>query len=152
MRIPRAALEHHVQRMLMADFCVSYADVAVDEDGDVGITTPSGVRVYLRLLYDVEDAAWVRVWSPAASDLRPTAKLLREVNEINQRSIGTRVLLTESRSLVVCAEVVAGSVEKDDLGILVQRLASAVTEVGALVQLVHGEVGRRHDDAARPAE
>jgi hypothetical protein len=47
-------LDHHLQRMLMHDLELSYADVAADEDGDYPLRTESGVRVYARLIHEAD--------------------------------------------------------------------------------------------------
>jgi hypothetical protein len=148
--IPRATLEHHLQRMLMHDLELSYADVEADDDGNYPLHTDSGVLIYARLIH-AEDQVWVRLWAEAARGLRRTAKLLREVNEINQRHVGSRVLLTDHGSLVVAAEVRADSVEYGELGTLIGILTDTVTEIGGLVQIVYGEPLPASDDAARGA-
>jgi hypothetical protein len=132
--------------MLMHDLELSYADVEADEDGDYPLHTDSGVLVYARLIH-AEDQVWVRLWAEAARGLRRTAKLLREVNEINQRHVGSRVLLADNGVLIVAAEVRADSVEPGELGTLIGILTETATEIGALVQIVYGEPAPASDDA-----
>jgi hypothetical protein len=148
--IPRATLEHHLQRMLMHDLELPYADVEADEDGDYPLLTESGALVYARLIYEA-DQVWVRLWTQAAHGLRRTAKLLREVNEINQRHVGSRVLLSDNGVLIVAAEVRADSVEPGELGTLIGILTETATEIGELVQIVYGEPLPASDDATRTA-
>ena len=147
--IPRPAMEHHVQRMLMHDFELAYADVESDDDGDYAIPTESGT-VFARLIFDA-DRVWVRLWTEAARGLRRSAKLLREVNEINQRHVGSRALLTDNGVLIVAAEVIAESVEKGELGTLVGILAETAEEIGSLVQIVYGGATSSADGATRGA-
>ncbi|MDP9183896.1 MAG: YbjN domain-containing protein [Actinomycetota bacterium] len=148
--IPRPALEHHVKRMLMHDMELTYVDVQEDQDGDFGVSTDDGVRVYARLIYDAAQV-WVRLWTEAAHGLRPTVKLLREVNEINRHHVGCRVLLTEDGTLVVAAEVRAESVEHGELGTLVGILSDTVVEIGELIQIVYGVAAPSPNDASRSA-
>lgn len=148
--IPRPTLEHHLQRMLMHDLDLSYADVKADEDGDYPLRIENGVLIYARLIYDA-DQVWVRLWTQVAGGLRRTAKLLREVNEINQRHVGSRVLLTDEGVLIAAAEVRADSVEPGELGTLVGILNDTVIEVGGLVQIVYGEPAPSSEQAPRAA-
>jgi hypothetical protein len=141
-------MEHHVQRMLMHDFELSHADVEADGDGDYAIPVRDGVVVYARLIWDAGQV-WVRLWTEAAHGLRPTAKLLREVNEVNSHLVGSRVLLTEAGRLVVAAEVRADSVERGELRTLVVTLSDTVTEIGELIQIVYGEAGASAEGSSR---
>jgi hypothetical protein len=132
----------------MHDLELSYADVQEDVDGDYGVFTDDGARVYARLIYDAEQV-WVRLWTEAAHDLRPTAKLLREVNEINLHHVGSRVVLAPDGVLVVAAEVRAESVEPGELGTLIGILSETATEIGELIQIVYGEAAPSANDARR---
>jgi hypothetical protein len=136
--------------MLMHDLELSYADVEADDDGDYSLRTEGGVLVYARLIHDA-DQVWVRLWTQVAHGLRRTAKVLREVNEINQRHVGCRVLLTDDGTLIAAAEVRADSVEPGELGTLIGILSDTVTEVGGLIQIVYGDAVDFSDDATRTA-
>lgn len=124
------ALWHHVQRSAMADLDLTWAEVQPDEDGDI-VT----VDVCIRLLVD---EGWVRVWRVAASGLRPTVKLLREVNDHNVSLRGARVLLTDGGTLIVAGELRAESLEPGELGTLVRIVAECAEQVGPPVQIVYG--------------
>jgi hypothetical protein len=136
--------------MLMHDLELSYAEVEADDDGDYPLHTDAGVLVYARLIHHA-DQVWVRLWTQAACGLRRTAKLLREVNEVNQRHVGTRVVLTDDGGLIAAAEVRADSVEPGELGTLVQALSDTVTEVGGLIQIVYGDALQHLDGSPRTA-
>jgi hypothetical protein len=133
--IPLAALEHHLRRVAMGDLGLSYADSAPDEDGDICLPADP-VPVYARLLSTTPPC--VRLWSVAATGLKRSARLLREVNEINSQQLHTRVVLTADGRLMVLAEVMAASLEHGELAALARRVSSTVSEVGPLVQVVYG--------------
>jgi hypothetical protein len=131
------ALLHHLQRSLHRDVCISFADLAVDDQGDIcvpGVLAP----VYVSLLSDGgSSGTWARVWTIAAEGLKPHVRLLREINEINSDLFGARVLLDGGR-LIVTAEVRAESIEPGELGELVQTVSRCAARVGPLVGIVHG--------------
>jgi hypothetical protein len=143
--IPRDTLLHHVQRMLMHDLDLSYAQVEVDDDGDVCLFFEDDLLVIARLVtHDGQE--WVRLWSVAATGLRRNAKLLREVNEINSHLFAARVLLTDFGALIVSGELLAESLGKGELGTLARIIGDTVNDVGTLVQLVFGGAADENED------
>ena len=124
------ALLHHVQRSAMADLDLTWAEVQPDEDDDI-VTLDACIRL-------LEMEGWVRVWRVAASGLRPSVKLLREVNDHNVSLRGARVLLTDNGLLIVAGEIRAESLEPGELGTLVRIVADCAEQVGPPVQIVYG--------------
>ena len=137
-------LRSHVVRSLRRDLDLRCA--APDDDGDWWVPGQEA-PVYVRLL-DGEPPL-VRVWSPGAHDLPGTARVLREVNDVNAGMVGARVFL-RGGTLVVAGELEVESVERGELGRLVQRVGTAAGRVGSMLVTVHG--GRRPDGGtAQPA-
>jgi len=129
-------LMHHLCRSLHRDLVVPMSALAVDDDGDLCIPY-QGRTLWATLL--VEDSVtWARVWTVAATGLKPTAKLLREINEINVAIRACRALLTDGGQLIVAAEIICESLEPGELTQIAGRVVSYAEQVGELVQLVHG--------------
>jgi hypothetical protein len=132
------ALLHHLQRSMHRDLCVSFGDLALDDQGDITIAAENGPCYVSLLSEDGSSTTWARVWTIAAEDLKPTAKLLREINEINTEMLAARILLADNGRLVVTAEVRAESVEPGELGDLVHIVGRCAARIGPLVGIVHG--------------
>ena len=130
------ALMHHLQRMLHRDLEIAMDALTPDDDGDLCLLV-EGWTCWATLLVE-ESTTWARFWTVAARDLKRSAKLLREVNEINTGLRGCRVLLTDGGQLIVAAEVLAESLEPGEVELVVGRITSCATSVGELVQLFHG--------------
>lgn len=143
------ALQHHLQRMVMADFGLTWKDVRCDQDGDVCFLDDHGRVVTVRLRH-LDSATWVRVFVHASQELKRSAKLLREVNELNHSLVGARALLTPERRLVLAAEVLAESLEPGELGRLVSVLSENAERSGGMIQLLYGE--RSADRPGREVE
>jgi len=75
----RAWFRVYVERLLMEQFDTT--SLVKDGDGDVPFSKGTSA-----CFVTVEDRPLgVRVWGMAATGIRPTAAVLREVNELNQR-------------------------------------------------------------------
>jgi hypothetical protein len=130
-------LTHHLQRMLHRDFEIPMEGLQLDDDEDLCFVV-EGWTCWASLLIEEGGATWARLWTVAARDLKRSARLLREVNEINTALRGCRVLLTDSGRLIVAAEVLAESIEPGELALVVGGITSCASSVGELVQLFHG--------------
>lgn len=128
-------LLHHLCRSLHRDLVVPMSALVVDDDGDMGI--PYRGRTLWATLLVEDSVTWARVWTVAAIGLKRTAKLLREINEINVAVRGCRVLLTDGGQLIVAAEVICESLEPGELTQIAGRVVAYAEQVGELVQLVH---------------
>lgn len=84
-----------------------------------------------------DGVTWARVGTVAATGLKPMAKLLREINEINVVIRACRALLTDGGQLIVAAEIICESLEPGELTQIAGRVVSYAEQVGELVQLVH---------------
>ncbi len=127
------ALLHHVQRSLHRDLEIPMGALAPDQDGDIAVSVED-VLCFVRLWR----GRWARVWVVAAEGLKPTVKVLREVNGWNRELIGARALLTDGGALIVSGELRAESLEAGELGDLVRQVATCAGGLGPLVRLVHG--------------
>lgn len=125
-------LRSHVVRSLRRDLDLRLA--APDEDGDW--TVPHDrLPVHVRLLEG--DPALVRVWAAVAHGLPGTARVLREVNDVNAGLVGARTFL-RAGTLFVAGELEVESVEPGELGRLVHRVGDVGARVGPLLVAVHG--------------
>ncbi len=129
-------LTHHLQRMLHFDVAIPMDALELDADDDICVPI-NGWTCWATLLVE-ESTTWARLWTIAARDLKRSAKLLREVNEINTGLRGCRVLLTDNGQLIVAAEVLAESIEPGELWEILTRITVCASSVGELVQLFHG--------------
>lgn len=129
-----APLRAHVLRSLRRDLCTG--PLVPGEDGDLRVVWGT-LAVYVRLVE--QSPPLVRVWSPAAHDLPTTAKVLREVNDVNRGLVGARAFLG-GRTLYVAGELEVESVEPGELGRLVERVGTTAVRVGSMLAAVHGGV------------
>jgi hypothetical protein len=79
----------HVERLLADEWevCRAYPDA----DGD--FPWSHGTAIGWVSVIDGGDGFMVRVWAHAAYDVKPSAKLLRELNDIQGRSLSTAIYL-----------------------------------------------------------
>lgn len=134
-----APLRAHVLRSLRRDLCTG--PLVPDDDGDLRVVWRT-LPVYVRLVEG--GPPLVRVWTPAAYDLPSTAKVLREVNDVNAALSGARCFL-RGRTLYVAGELEVASVEPGELGRLVERVGTTGVRVGSMLAAVHGGVHPRAD-------
>lgn len=80
----------HVERLLADEWDV--CRVYPDDDGD--FPWSHGTAVGWVTVVDAGDRFMVRVWSHAAYELKSSAKLLRELNDIQLRSLSTAISLS----------------------------------------------------------
>lgn len=129
-------LMHHLCRSVHRDLEVPMSALAVDDDGDLCI--PHRGRTLWAALLVEDSMTWARVWTVAATGLKRTAKLLREINEINVAIRACRALLTDGGQLIVAAEIICESLEPGELTQIAGRVVAYAEQVGEPVQLVHG--------------
>jgi hypothetical protein len=79
----------HVERLLADVWDVCRA--APDDDGDYPWSY--GTAIGWVSVIDAGDGFMIRVWAHAAYDVKPSAKLLRELNDIQGRSLSTAIYL-----------------------------------------------------------
>jgi hypothetical protein len=134
------ALVHHLQRMLMADLGQSWEDVQLDDDGDVCFRDAYHRPITVQII-DTLGTVWARVWVIAAFGIKRSAKLLREVNELNLSLFGARAEVTPWGWLIVSTEVALESVEPGELGRLVEVVTENAERSGPMIQLLYGAGG-----------
>jgi hypothetical protein len=115
----REWIRSHVELLLQREWDV--CRVAVDSDGDFPFRNGTAA-CYVSVL-DTEPAM-VHVFAHAAYGLKPTLKVLRELNEIQRRSLSARVELRGD--VVVVAQTLS------PVGLTQPVLAQAVDAVAAL--------------------
>lgn len=133
------ALSHHFQRMLMADFGLSWEGVQPDSDGEICFLDTHD-RLVSSVLLELESTTWARLWITAAAGLKRHAKLLREVNELNLSLRGARALLTEDGRLVLACEIVLSALEPGVLRQHVDILSENAERSGSMIRLMFGGV------------
>ena len=110
-------IRSHVELLLQREWNV--CRVLADEDGDFPFRHGTAA-CYVSVLDS--DPPMVRVFAHAAYGLKPTLKVLRELNEIQGRSLSTRVELRN--------DVVVVSQTLSPLGMTQPVLAQAMNAVG----------------------
>jgi hypothetical protein len=126
------AIAAHVGLSLRRDFELS--EIERDDDGDWPVLCED-VLCWVHVCDD--RAPLARVWSIAVRDVKRSAALLAELNDLNAESRLVRCFW-QDRSIVVAAEVVAESIEPGELRRLVRTVSRATRHVGELVAAVFG--------------
>lgn len=126
----------HVKECLREAF--ELPQLIVDEDGDVPFHQGTAVYfVSIRL-----DGKKVKVWSQAVVGIKPTAGVLREVNEVNAGMEHARAFITRQR-LVIEGVLPTDGLTPEDLRDLCLEVGVAADEIGTMISAVHGgEVAR----------
>jgi hypothetical protein len=126
-------LRSHVERCLQDSMDV--CRVTTDCDGDYPFEHESAV--YYVSLLEAAGTLWVRVWSVAATRVRSTAALLRELNEVTSRSPLVKVVWRQGA--VHVEGILHGSaVQEESLGRLCVAVGETSASIGELVAAVHG--------------
>ena len=125
------ALRHHVERSLRRD--LGLGPLTANENGAY-VCCVEGRNV---VVAPEDDCATVRVWAPAAFELKRTAALLRELNDVNCHQRHVRVVW-EDGLVVAVSERAVKSVEVGELGWLVRLVAECASRVSELVAAVYG--------------
>ncbi len=121
-----------MERSLRCDLGIG--SMQPDDDGDYGIVH-DGMLTWTRIM--AGDDPLVRVWARAAYDVKRTAKLLVELNDINSTLRLIRCFWHDG-AVIVAGEMVLESVEPGDLGGLVTHVASTARHTGELIAAVFG--------------
>jgi hypothetical protein len=121
----------HVQRMLREAFELD----ELEQDGDGDYPFRHGTAMYY--LTVLRGGHLVKVWSYAVSGLRPTAPVLREVNDLNARLLHSRAFLCGGH-LQLEAFLPIESLVPGYLAAVCLELGRAADEVGQLLAAVHG--------------
>jgi hypothetical protein len=126
-------LRHHVQRCLQRDLGITLHDP--DDNGDYWVMVDDQ-PVWVRCLLE-HTPALARVWAPAASGVKRSAAVLRELNELNA---GLRRLccILGGGSVQVTSDLEIESIEPGELGRLVEHVGRTARHVGELMATVHG--------------
>jgi hypothetical protein len=127
------ALRHHVEKSLRRDMKVQA--VEADDDDDYGVAC-SGSIVWVRPMLDHEPPL-LRVWTRAASGMKKSAALLREINDLNGGLEQVRCVL-QGNNIAITAEVEIESIQPGLLGRLVHLVGGNATHIGELVTALHG--------------
>lgn len=128
-------LRSHVERVLQGEWEVP--EVACDEDGDYPFRAGTA-QCWVSVLPPVGNGpASVRVFGYAAEGLKPSARLLRELNEINAASRWCRVYLRGGRVVVSRDLDLAAT---DDLSVVwaCRCVADVASDIGAVLATVYG--------------
>ena len=112
-------IRSHVEVLLQREWDV--CRVVADEDGDYPFRRGTAA-CYVSVV--AAEPTMVRVFAHAAFGLRPTLKVLRELSEIQRRSISARVELR--RDVVVVSQAIS------PLGLTQPVLAQAMDEVATV--------------------
>jgi hypothetical protein len=132
-RLSRVMLRSHVERCLQDIWDVPRP--AVDGDGDYPFRHGTAM-CWVTLMLD-SPVAGVRVLGHAATGLRSSAKLLGELNELNNRSRWARVALAGG-VVEVRVELHWAAVGRHSLDQAIGSVGQVADDVGALLATVYG--------------
>lgn len=121
----------HVKECLREAF--ELETVHADDDGDFPF--PFGTAVFFVSVR--QDGQQVKVWSPAVTGLKPTAAVLREVNEVNTHLEQGRAYLKHGQ-LMIEGVLAVDSLTPDLIRELAVVIGSTADSVGQMVSAVHG--------------
>ena len=130
------AMEHHLQRMVMADFGLTWEGVQADSDGEICFLDTHD-RLVSCLIVDL-GTPWARIYMTATAGLKRSAKLLREVNELNLSLQGCRALLTPDGRLVLAAETLLEALEPGVLKAHLEVMSENAERSGSMIRMMFG--------------
>ena len=125
-------LRSHVERCLQDIWDVH--DLVIDDDGDYPYRHGTAMCWVSPFAGPVPG---VRVFAHAAQQLKPSAKLLREVNDLNVRSVWARVAF-QSGVVRVSAELHWAAVDRLALEQAARAVGEVADDIGALLATVYG--------------
>lgn len=125
-------LQSHIRQCLQETWDV--CRVQIDEDGDVPFR--AGVAAGWIAAVDGEPPL-VRVWAHAAFNVKATAAVLREINDINRRS-RTAHVYWDSGAVVVEQTLHGDGVDAATLGQAWQAVCAVANDLGPMLTAVHG--------------
>jgi hypothetical protein len=126
----QAWIRSHVELLLQREWNV--CRVLADEDGDFPFR--HGTAACYVTVLDT-DLPMVRVLAHAAYGVRPTLKVLRELNEIQSRSRSTRVELR--RDVVVVSQTISPvGLTQPVLAQAINAVSSVADDIGTLVAVM----------------
>jgi hypothetical protein len=126
-------IRSHVERLLADEWGVC----RVAQDGDGDYPWSHGTAVGWVSVVDAGDSFMVRVWAHAAYEMKPSAKLLRELNDIQGRTLSTAICLAGH---VVGVEQTISPIGLSQ-PVLAQALSAVRTiadDIGLLLTAVYG--------------
>lgn len=124
----RAFVERSMQEVLESP------EVEPDEDGDYPFTDGSAMT-YVSI--DPEPGLGVCVWSYAAHQVKGSASVLREINELNLRSWLCKVVWRDGL-IRVEQRLPADMVSVESLRRACWHVDGTVSDIGAMFAVVHG--------------
>jgi len=116
----RAYVESLLERLIGA------TQVTPDADGDYPVRF-NGCLYFIRLLGDTDPV--VQVFSTAVADVKPSAALFKELNEINSNISFARVFWVRDQVLVE-SELLGEGIEPVDFGNACQAVATITDRIG----------------------
>ncbi len=128
----RVMLRSHVERCLQDIW--DEPELITDQDGDYPFR--SGSAACWVSLFDSPEPG-VRVFAHAALGLHPSAKLTREVNDLNDKAMWVKV--TQHGGLVLVSAVLHWSaVDRIGLELAVRQVGAVADDIGVLLAGVYG--------------
>lgn len=122
----------HVERLLQDEW--SACQVVADDDGDYAfgwLTAACWVQVMS------EEPYYVRVFAHAALDVTPSAKLLRELNDIQLRTL-TATIAVRERIVFVAQTISPIGLTRPVLAQAMQAVGGVASDIGVLVAAMFG--------------
>ncbi len=135
-------LRSHVERCLQDLW--DRRDIGADGDGDYPFRWGSAA-CFVRV--EPGDPPLVRVWAQAAVGVKRSAKLLAELNDVNQRTRTAHAFYAD-HLVVVEQPVHAGAVDRVTLQQACESVGTVADDIGTMIAAVHGgHTPFPHEDA-----
>lgn len=123
----------HVRECLREGF--ELPSLMVDDDGDVPFSHGTA-RYYVTVR---QDGLKVKAWATAVYGVKPSAAVLREINEVNAGLQFSRAFIVQERLMIEGVLPIDG-LTATDLRDLCVEIGSVADEVGQMISAVHGGV------------
>jgi len=120
-------IRSHVERLLQGEWDV--CRLTVDEDGDWPYRT--GTAACWVTVMDTEPTM-VRVFAHAATGIRPSLKLLTELNEIQGRALSATILV-QGRAVLVSQTISPISLTQPVLAQAMRSVGGVANDIGVLI-------------------
>ena len=126
-------IRSHVERLLQDEW--EEDRVTIDVDGDV-VWRRGTARGWVSVI-PAGDTHLVRVWAHAAHGVKPSAKLLRELNDIQLRCTSSTVMV--SGSIVVVSQTISAvGLTGPVIAQALEAVGNVADDIGTMVAIMFG--------------
>jgi hypothetical protein len=126
-------IRSHVERLLQDEW--DACRVEADGEGDYHFRNGTAAG-WVSVL--ASEPPMVRVFAHAAHSVKPSAKLFREINDINNRTLSAQVVWLRSGVVVVAQTVSAVDLTRPVLGQAIDAVGCVANDIGPLIAGMFG--------------